>query len=719
MVKSKHTICLLLLYGIVVLSTHVSAAYTHLLWERSISTALNNRDDFYQTVGITHEEATFNMLWTSKGRLALQEQLELNIYPDIPWYHFLLGIVNCQISINVAVKNFNTAIRCAESDPGSMWVLFNEFRQAKQEDWADKCLRNLEREFISSSALSAPVISQQLLAIAKQEHQRGNPENAEKYIAWSSRFERYPFWQTVYKGVYSFPQKTTDLIQAVIKCIAMIKNSWLLQLTLFNYIYHWFRFICIAFICMVLLTLSLETMPVALHPVLEFFPAGITSRLRYLLSIALLLSLSVFGFIPFTLLVSLLLWRHVKGQKRILLLISLVLITLSPMDARIQEMFRMTLSPDQSLGIFRRAISEGWHIDIEKRVQENLKTNHDDYLAYTSAAILGLKKNDMQSATSYIKKAEEIAPTDPVVLITAGNIYFSAGNEQRAQSYYTKCIEHFPTDATALFNSGQLNLNLLNTAEGTQQLAKAAELQPEMVNTFIEKNADFFSDNWPRLRQFQQPDYSASYFWKKVFPAYTGSWESTGVLWGATLFGIPPLVFLCIAPVLLLILLTAKKVHPVEKIFFCKLCGNPMCRKCRVGLLCTDCIQATDEVRNETLNKHVTRQILRHKEFIRLLTSNILRGLFPGTEKIYKRTSFKVSGILLLVSTCMIFGSYGSLLTVTFSYPFWIIQKLFIALICCLLVYNITVVTRAIINLIKELKSVGEIHGSQRQSSRL
>ncbi len=712
MIKSKLAIFISHICLFLLIPSLSSATYTHLLWERSISNALNERDDYYQKVGITHDEATFNILWTQKGRYVLQEQLELHMDPNSPWYHFLLGIVNSNTSIDDAVESFNAALRCAESKPGDTWVLFYEFRQAKQEEWADKCLRNLEKEFILISAQSVPVISQQLLAIARQEHLNGNRENAEKYIAWSIRFERYPFWQTLYKGLFSLPKKPMVFIQACFECVAIVKSSWLLQATLLYYVYQWLRFICIAFIGIVLLTLSLEILPVAIHPCIELFPAGITARLKYLLCVALLISLAAFGFVPFFLLVTLLLWYHVKNQKKVLLAICLFLIIFSPVDARFQEMFRVSLSPNKSLGLFRRTISEGWHIDLEKRVQENLLKNSEDYLACASAAILDMKKNDTHSAIKNIQKAEALNQNDPIILITAGNIYFSAGEEQKALQYYKKCVEQFPLYVIGLFNLGQLNLNLMNTTEGTQQLVKAAELDPELVNTFIEKNADFFSNTWPRLRQFMQPDYTVSYFWKKVFLHYTGSWKSTTTLWGSTLFGIPPLFFLYIGLLLFILLLTIKISSPIENIFFCKLCGNPMCRRCRIGPLCTDCIQATDNAHSESLNKHVKKLISRRKRLILIITRAILKGIFPGTDTIYKKKTIPVTGFVFLILTCFIYGLYCALFTFTFSYPFWVVQRLFTVLFCLLLVYSCIFIIRALRDLVKKLTSMEGIHGA-------
>jgi len=83
------------------------------------------------------------------------------------------------------------------------------------------------------------------------------------------------------------------------------------------------------------------------------------------------------------------------------------------------------------------------------------------------------------------------------------------------------------------------------------------------------------------------PEYSAGYFWKKVFPQYWGSWGTANVLWGSTFLGVPIVAYMILSPlvVLLLILIDAFawSGNRVQKIFLCKLCGCAMCRHANAG----------------------------------------------------------------------------------------------------------------------------------------
>lgn len=666
-----------------------SAKYLPLLWEKPIRNALNDRDYYYHKIGIDHDRTIIKMLWTPKGSLSLKEQLELNEDISSPWYHFLLGITNLRLSVENAAFNFHDALEYTQNRPGVTWVLFLEFRQAKQENWAEKCLKNLEKYFFSAGAQSVPVISQQLLAIAKSEKANGNNKAAEKYFDWSSRFERYPFWQTFTRGWGFLPRQPGMFFNACIKCLDMIRSSWLLQLTLLYYLYKWLRFVIVFFICIIFIVVSLETLPIALHPIMSLFLLSVSTRLRYIFCVAIFVSLAVFGLIPFLLLTALLLWSHSQKNKKMLLAFIFSLLILSPIDARIQEMFRVSLSPNKPLGLFRRAVSEGWHSDLENRVKENLRKNNADYLSHLSAAILDLKKNSTESSIFHIKNAEKLNANDPVTLITAGNIFYSTGNNIKAQAYYKKCLESFPNNETALFNLGQLSLSLMDTSEGMEQIKNASELNPRVLNNFIEKNASYFLGALPRLRQSMQPAYKTNYFWKHVFPNHCGSWESTKKIWGSTSLGIPPLFFLCIAPILFILLLTINITNPPEEYLFCKLCGNPMCKKCRDGLICQDCIQATNTIRNEALCKQAKISIMNRKRLIINLTTTILNFLFPGAGGLYKKESIGPFNIILTIVTSFIYASYAALFSFSFSYPFWVAKSCFTVVFICLFMYSL------------------------------
>jgi tetratricopeptide (TPR) repeat protein len=456
-----------------------SATYIYQLLEMPVIKALNSRDSYYKKVEIPRNKTTFNLLRTQNGILALKNQLESNIDLFSPWYRFLLGLVNLHSSDEeTASLNFEEAIKCAQDNLGLTWVLFFEFYDAGLEKWADECLKQLEKDFLSLGAQSAPVISQQLMTIAKSEGMNGNNQAIEKYNKWSSYFEHYPFWQTFYKGWRNLPRQPEQFINAYTKCSTMIRKSWPLQLKFLYYLYKWLYYAILFFIGIILFTISLKTMPIALHQFTCLFPHSVGPRIRYIFVIAIFISLAAIGIIPFLLFTAIFLWPYLEKSKKQLIGFIIGLLILSPIDARIQEIFRVTFSKNQPLGLLQRSISESYHADLETQVMKYIKQNDSDYLGHISAAIINLKKNDPVSALFHTKYYEDLISNDPVALLTTGNVYHTTGNLEKAKMYYKKCLNTFPNNEFALFNTGQTNLDLMNTSEGTEQISKAAEINP-------------------------------------------------------------------------------------------------------------------------------------------------------------------------------------------------------------------------------------------------
>lgn len=689
-----------------------SATYNHQLLEMPVIEALNSRDSFYNRVEIPRNKTTFNLLRTQNGILALKKQLESNIDLFSPWYRFLLGLVNLHSSDEeTASLNFEEAIKCAQNSPGLTWVLFFEFHSAGLSNWAEECLRQLEKDFLTMGALSAPVISQQLMIIARSEGMNGNDQGTERYYTWASHFEHFPFWQTFYKGWRHLPRQPDKFINAYTKCTDMIRESWPLQLKFLYYLYKWFRYGIIFFIAIVLFTISLKTMPVALHQFSCLFPHSAGPGIRYVFVLAIFLSLAAFGLIPFLLFTAIFIWPYQEKSIKQLLVIIICLLVLSPVDARIQESFRAVFSRNQPLGLLQRSITESYNADLENQVLAYIEYNDFDYLCRISAAMINLKKRDPASALIHIKHYEELISSDPVALLTAGNIHYTNGDLDKAKKYYNKCLDAFPENEYALFNLGQINLSLMKTSEGTGQISKAAEINPGLINTFMGKNASYFPDSVPALRKFIQPEYKPGYFWRHLFLKNYGSWKSSSKMWGAAFFGIPPLLFLIISPIIVLLLLI--KFNTITKnVLFCKLCRNTMCMQCRVGLLCSNCAQKIGTIHNEKLNNNKRLKIQDRTLITEKYIQTILNIIFPGTGNLCKDKAIGFITIILLLFTSFVYASYTSIFIFNFSYPFWIVKNFFILLLCGLSLYNIIFTIYYLRTLFVEIKPADEEEAS-------
>ncbi len=658
---------------------------TPIQWAKSIEKATSSRDIFYKYVGINSRE-TFNMVWTSEGSNTLINKLDSYDDPRNVWYYFLLGISTTQTSVQKSAENFTKAIQLARGRPGTSWVLFNEFRNIKQKRWADKCLVELERSMLASGTLSLPMAAQQLLIFADEEQQSGNAELQELYLKWANRFERNPFWQNALTGFNSIPSDPGNGIESFKKVFQSINDSWLLQLSLLRYSYKWIKAAILFFILGIFLIAILETLPVAIHPAMENFPVSVIYNLKYFLTIAIIMSFSVFSLIAVLLFLILLLWPY--STKKGFLGLAIFFLILSPIDARIEEALRKSLSETGPAGLFRNAVYHGWERELEVTLSENLDNESSNHLSHLAAAIYTFKKNSLQSSLYHLRNAEKIAPNDPVLLTTTGNLFALINDPETAETYYNKCLQLYPDDPFATYNLGQLKIRNAEAAEGGELIAKAARLSPIRINNFITDNAHYFVNDWPRLREYIQPDYSTQYFWKNIFPVTRGTWDSTSEIWGVSLFGIPAKMSAIILPVIFFLAFSIRKKTANDIVNFCKLCGNPMCRKCRDGAICNTCSHSTESSHNENVKNRIRQKIIANRRRKHKLKALILNLLFPGTGTLYNRDNLRISGILLMAITSLFYATYFMVATIKMAYPAELMDKMFLILLLGPAIYN-------------------------------
>lgn len=655
-------------------------------WSKSISKAVSSRDSFYKYVGISSRE-TFNLVWTSEGSNTLSKKLERYNEPRNVWFYFLRGISTTRSSVQQSAENFNKAIQLCRGRPGTAWVLFNEFRFIKQKRWADKCLVELERSMLASGTLSLPLAAQQLMVFADKEDKAGNQELAQLYQKWARRFERAPFWQDALKGFNSIPSDPGNGVESFKSVIQNISNSWILQVSLLRYLYKWLKIAIIFFIISILLVTISETLPVAIHPTMENFPVSVIYNLKYFLTIAILLSFSVFSIIAVLLLLILLLWPY--SNKKGFLSICAVFLVLSPVDARIEEALRKSISETGPAGLFRNAIYHSWERELEVTLSANLETEGSNHLSHLSAAIYTFKKGSLQSSLYHLRNAEKIKPNDPVLLTTTGNLFALNNDPETAETYFKKCLKLYPNDPYATYNLGQLKIRNAEAAEGGDLIAKAARLSPIRVNNFITDNAHYFNNDWPRLREYIQADYSPDYFWKNIFPSSRGDWNSTSDMWGISLFGIPAKISAVLLPLAFMIAFAIRKKTANDIVNYCKLCGNPMCRKCRDGAICNTCSHATESSHNENIKNRIRQKIIAERRRKHKLKALILNLIFPGSGTIYNRDNIRISGVALIFFTSIFYATYYTIATVKFSYQSALMDKMFFLLIAVPVIYNI------------------------------
>ena len=166
------------------------------------------------------------------------------------------------------------------------------------------------------------------------------------------------------------------------------------------------------------------------------------------------------------------------------------------------------------------------------------------------------------------------------------------------------------------------------------------------------------------------------------------------------------MLFPFIVVILIILFIIVRKIYPYPgKKLFCKLCGSPMCKKCRIGQLCHDCVQITESTREEPQKKQLKSKIKNRRQRLIQLTTIFLNLLFPGAGEFYKEDKINISGIVLIAITSCIYATYIAFFTFDFSYPFWVIKNCFTVIFLCLLIYNLFFIITSLKDLLFELRS--------------
>ncbi len=689
MLPTQHGIFLLLF-----ISLSIDAA--PIFWEHEIATGLDSRDSSYREAGI--DAAAFQKM----PRDFFSSDHYRPLSPDTvsPWPYFLQGLFAAKDNADVASACFTHAIAAAGKDPGLAWVLAMEFDRCGMVGWEEKCLKKLELLFLTSGALSAPVIVQQLLYKSAYLNNRGNANDAEFFAAWAQRFDRRCLWPSVFalesNGIFNLPKtfaQARDLIGAVLA-------SWENQIVFFRALFAWLFLVLQFVVAGILVGLGAKYLSPALHLSAERFSDVFSSKGKLLLALGAFGSVLFLGAIPFVWCFLFVVWRRFSAKDKHLAEVALVLFLLVPLGIKLNDMFDQALSANGSLMAYKKAVDEGYYSQLDSLIAARAQHGGGDYLAHTAAALYLCKKGSPLAAFPHIKVAQMLAHDDPAVIVAAGNVLYYSGDLVGARNAYQQCVQLYPQYEPAYFNLGQYYFNSMETAKGMEYITQATRLNPEYVDAFIKKNDECFSKDWPPLRQLICPDFAPAYFWKNVFPSYSGTWDTASKRFGGLFFGVPLIAYLILSGALLALLLildaSVWSKDLIKKVSSCKLCQAPVCRKCKRGSICRTCFDATEHIRNEQIRQRIMTKIQVRSRRSHAIAAILLNLVFPGVGTVY-RGAPAYQSLPLLLATSMVYATLVSLVTATFEYPAWAVHGLFVPLYAVLFSYSAVFAVRAIV----------------------
>jgi tetratricopeptide (TPR) repeat protein len=690
------------------------SAASPLFLERETGFALTARDEYYSKNGLTE------LLSFRRGEEISAQSLIAKIRavePDttIPWYDFSLGIALLKDNPDSVSVYFNRAIDAAGIDIGTMFALSLEFGRFSQAQWEMKSIDRFKKMFLASGAQSSTLVSRTMLYKAISAEQNGDRLVAPSYYKWALAFDRSTLWPQARKILREFPLRPASAYEECAGMVALVLKSWPVQLAMVLHLFLWLRNAGVFLVLGAYIVLLLTYAPSALHWISDRFPTSVPQGPRTYFSCLLVLSFVSFGILPFLWVISCLLWRSCEKKNKILLAVCLAGLILYPLTVKIEDTLRSCLSPESSLTLFSKSIEEGYDADIDAAVRKNAQLHESDYLAHTAAALYAVKKNDMAFALASVQRARELRSEDPAVLLTEGNVYFLSGAFEKAKAAYETCMKLYPTYNPAIFNCGQYYLGTIETIKGMECIDRATKLDPAPTNSFIKTNDECFSKKWPRLRQLMAPEYQPLYFWTNVFPLYFGGLSSANTLWGASFLGLPIAPYFLISGLVAVFLLLAHffawSGDKPKQSFLCKLCKAAMCRQCKRGLVCAECYESLQPIRNENIRQRIIDKIMQKSGRIRRYVSYWADALFPGCGMVYRANGTAVLGAAFMTMTACVYATLPLFSCLTDTFPLWLPPGLKTIFYAAAPVYGAIFFIRAIVGTAREITLKEERHG--------
>jgi tetratricopeptide (TPR) repeat protein len=685
-----------------------SGAYpaTSFFWADQIDSALNQKETSFTSLDISLDSTAIQS-WDFNRKLATLEALDFSPLLDNPWYHITRGLIDGSLSDTNQAVFFNRALFLAQNDPGTVWLLFFEFQRNRIYPWADKCLEQLHKLMLQSGALSCRLISRQLLYVGINQEKKDKAD-ALRIYNWAKKFDSDQNILAKRIAWNHFPFDLSSFIHEYKYILYQLKNSWNSQLQMVTGVYGWLRDILMLLALVPLLILTLKYIPYTLHRISDILPYAMPLFLRTPLVTLTYFSTALLNFYALLWTSAFLIWRHLSHQEKKLLGISLVLLVFSPIDSYIRGAFYLASDPTGPLKSFSRAVNEGYTEDQYKTTVIRTSQDKKDYMAALSASIYDLKNHNFTSATTNIRNIQSLPEDDPVFLITAGNLHFLKNDIEKAELFYKQILKKDKKNAEALFNLAQCQLQKLKTITATEYISDAANIKPDLVNSFIQNNENYFSRNWPPLRQIMFADLSPKIFWTRYFPDYALKNKTASVLWNPYFFAIPPMisaiVFLVLLTILLILFRDSNEQTKLKKIFECRFCGRIICRKCKSGILCQSCHKATQFMSNEKSLEKMRKIISTQAKKINLVKCAIVGVLYPGADKFLEPEMSIWKVIFNLLATSVAYATYKLVFSCLSASCLEPLLPLILLLVLPI-IYNVYFIVRTIQKTIQGFKS--------------
>ena len=628
-------------------------------WESEITRALDKRDAVADRLG-SWDAVGSHCLADISGS-TLDSTLSQEQGDESVWFSFARGMAAQRRGDSQSHEFFRQALILAENDPGTLWVLFVEYRHGGQYKWMNSCLRLLELQMLKSGAQKVPAVAQQLFAYAQAEERSHHPELALYYCTAALRFDKTFPAALLTKSWLTVRAQPAALWSVIEGMVATWQSTWQLQSAVMQRILDLVLLVSFLWTIGLFTGLGIRYIPLAIHSLADRLMPSVGQRIKIACATVFIFSLGALGLIPLFWLLAVLVWRHARRAERLAIWLALIMVTMLPLVVWLEQGLKTVQDSRAPLGLFVRTVDEGYNSTLDSLVQQAYNRQSGDYLLALSMAWQAVKRADFEQALTYGNLAAGYKPEDPAVMIALGDICFYRGSYALADSFYSGCLSRYPGSAIALYNLGQYKIRMMETAKGSALMARAAKLDRLLVNEFIEKNDAFFAAELPVLRQVLPPHYQAGYFWSRLFKQQLGSLSTIDSVWGRRMFGLNSTASLVVGALLLVLLLLYSSVpgapRQVKRLFRCVTCGAVVCPHCRKGIVCPECYEKMREIRSDAVRSRVEAEIARQTRRLNDLVRVCTDIVFPGVGTIAHADTPKSGyGIWLVALSAIVYG---------------------------------------------------------------
>ncbi|MDH3360655.1 MAG: tetratricopeptide repeat protein, partial [Desulfobulbaceae bacterium] len=121
----------------------------------------------------------------------------------------------------------------------------------------------------------------------------------------------------------------------------------------------------------------------------------------------------------------------------------------------------------------------------EKILADILRHNPDHGTALSIKGLCQQEQGNIESATTYLKKAASVLPNDPAIQYNLGVIFQKKGQHEKAMAYYQESLRLNPKNHKALNNIGTLLHDMGETDKAIASFKSILDIDPNVGSAHL------------------------------------------------------------------------------------------------------------------------------------------------------------------------------------------------------------------------------------------